>query len=102
MREQTILIVDDEPANLEVLNTILAPDYRVRTANSGVRALQVAATDPRPDLMLLDVLMPAMDGYPVLSRLRDDSATRDIPVIFVTSMESAEDEERGLELGAVD
>ena len=68
----------------------------------GARELQVAGIAPRPDLILLDVLMPGMDGYSVLSRLKEDPATRDIPVIFVTAMETAEDEERGLGLGAVD
>ena len=98
----TILIVDDEPAILTSMSKVLAPGYRVRAANSGTRALTVANTEPRPDLILLDVLMPGMDGYSVLSRLKEDHATRDIPVIFVTAMEAAADEEKGLELGAVD
>lgn len=102
MSDETILIVDDEPANLAVLNQTLGRDYRVRAANSGARALQVAATDPRPDLILLDVMMPDMDGYSVLSRLKEDPADGNIPVIFVTAMETAEDEEKGLALGAVD
>ncbi len=102
MSDETILIVDDEPANLAVLNQTLSNDYRVRAANSGARALQVAATNPRPDLILLDVLMPEMDGYSVLSRLKEDPDGGDIPVIFVTAMEAAADEEKGLGLGAVD
>jgi cyclic di-GMP phosphodiesterase len=99
---ETILIIDDEPANLAVQTQTLANGYRVRAANSGARALQVAATEPHPDLILLDVLMPGMDGYSVLSRLKEDPATQDIPVIFVTAMDAAGDEETGLELGAVD
>ena len=102
MDDESILIVDDEPANLAVLNKVLADRYRVRAANSGASALRIAMTDPRPNLILLDVMMPGMDGYAVLSRLKEDAATRDIPVIFVTAMEGAEDEEKGLELGAVD
>ncbi len=97
-----ILVVDDSTENLDALGELLLPTYRVRAANSGRRALQIAASDPKPDLILLDVMMPEMDGYAVLARLCQDSRTRDIPVIFVTSMDATEDEERGLELGAVD
>ena len=102
MSDQTILIIDDEPAVLTSIGKVLATRYLVRVANSGRRALEVAFTDPQPDLILLDVMMPDMDGYSVLSRLKKKSATRDIPVIFVTGMEAVTDEERGLELGAVD
>jgi putative two-component system response regulator len=98
----TILIVDDAPENLSLLSELLQPDYRVRAASSGRRALQVAASEPQPDLILLDVMMPDMDGYEVIRRLQADSRTADIPVIFVTALESTIDEERGLALGAVD
>jgi putative two-component system response regulator len=98
----TILIVDDEPINLSLLTQVLSEKYRVRAGNSGERALQVAASEPRPDLILLDVMMPEMDGYSVLSRLMEDPVTRDIPVIFVTAMEALGDEEKGLAMGAVD
>ena len=98
----TILIVDDAPENLAVLGEVLAPAFKVRAANSGARALQIAASTPRPDLILLDIMMPDMDGFEVLARLREDGATRDIPVIFVTAMDAVADEERGLALGAVD
>ncbi|QDX81746.1 two-component system response regulator [Denitratisoma sp. DHT3] len=97
-----ILIVDDSPDNLNVLGDVLCPHYRVRVADSGVRALEMAARKPLPDLILLDVMMPGMDGYAVLGRLKADPATRDIPVIFLTAMDSTKDEERGLELGAID
>ena len=97
-----ILIVDDDPVNLGALGRLLSPHYDVLAAPSGERALQVAFGAQRLDLILLDVMMPGMDGYEVLTRLREDSATRDIPVIFVTGMDSVEDEERGLGLGAVD
>ena len=97
-----ILVVDDDPCNLEILGRLLQPFYEVSAAPSGEHALQIAAGAERPDLILLDVLMPGMDGYAVLARLRDNPVTRDIPVIFVTGLDSVEDEERGLELGAVD
>ncbi|HEX8986736.1 MAG TPA: EAL domain-containing protein [Rhodocyclaceae bacterium] len=100
--QATILIVDDGPENLAVLGELLRPAYRVRVANSGERALQIAAADPPPDLILLDVMMPGMDGYEVLAHLQEMPATRDIPVIFVSAMDAAEDERRGLDLGAVD
>ena len=99
---QTILVVDDSPENVIVLSELLQPQYRVRVATSGQRALQVAATTPHPDLILLDVMMPEMDGYQVFENLRADPATSRIPVIFVTAMDSMESELRGLDAGAVD
>ena len=100
--QATILIVDDIPENLAVLSEVLQPTWRVRAANSGRRALQIAAGDPSPDLILLDVMMPDMDGYAVLDALQASPKTAEIPVIFVTAMDSTEDEERGLDLGAID
>lgn len=100
--QPNILIVDDVPENLSVLGELLQPTYRVRAANSGARALQIANSLPPPDLILLDVMMPGMDGYQVLRELRDNATTRDIPVIFVTAMDGTDDEEKGLDLGAVD
>ena len=97
-----ILIVDDDPGNLAALGRLLQPHYDILAAPSGERALQIAATTPQPDLILLDVLMPVMDGHEVLTCLRNNPATRDIPVIFVTGLHSIEDEENGLKLGAVD
>ncbi|MCP5277024.1 MAG: two-component system response regulator [Thiobacillus sp.] len=99
---QTVLIVDDSPDNLNVLSELLHPLYRVRAANSGERALRIAASTPQPDLVLLDVMMPGMDGHAVFSRLRKDPATSHIPIIFVTAMDSSEAELRGLDEGAVD
>ena len=98
----TILVVDDVPQNLLLLGELLQPHYHVRAANSGERALRVARSEPRPDLVLLDVMMPGMDGHAVLRELRADPATQDIPVIFVTALDDAADEELGLSLGAVD
>ena len=97
-----ILIVDDTPENLSVLAELLQPHFRVRAANGGVRALQIAQEEPKPDLILLDIMMPDLDGYAVIERLKADPTTRDIPVIFVTALDDSEDEQRGLTLGAVD
>ncbi len=98
----TVLIVDDDTESLKILGNLLHPLYNILAAPSGERALQIAAASPKPDLILLDVLMPNLDGYDVLTRLRDNPSTRDISVIFITGLDSTEDEERGLELGAVD
>jgi len=98
----TVLAVDDTPDNLAVLGALLQPHYHVRVATSGERALQLASALPRPDLILLDIMMPGMDGYEVLAHLRADPASRDIPVIFLTALSDAQNEERGLELGAAD
>ena len=98
----TILIVDDNRDNLTVIGGLLKGEYHVRVANSGERALQVAVTQPIPDLILLDIMMPGMDGHETLRHLRQMPETRDIPVIFVTAMSADEDEEAGLHLGAVD
>lgn len=90
------------PENLAVLGELLQPYYRVLAANSGQRALQIARAEPPPDLILLDVMMPGMDGYDVLAELRARAGSRDIPVVFVTAMDGTDDEERGLDCGAVD
>jgi len=98
----TILIIDDSPENLLILSELLRPGYRVLAATSGEGGLRVARQEPRPDLILLDVMMPGMDGYAVLAQLRDTPATDDIPVIFLTALTSIGDEERGLAAGAAD
>lgn len=97
-----ILIVDDAAENLRVLHELLHVHYRVLAATSGEAGLRVANGEVKPDLILLDVMMPGMDGYGVLARLRDNPATRDIPVVFLTALADAGDEERGLQLGAAD
>jgi len=99
--QPSILVIDDTPGNLSLLNQLLREHYRVRLANSGPRGLELAAMAP-PDLILLDIMMPDMDGYQVFQRLQSDPATRRIPVIFLTAKVGAEDEERGLAMGAVD
>jgi putative two-component system response regulator len=99
----TLLIVDDMPENLAVLDQLLRDaGYRVRAANSGRMALQYAMQEPRPDLILLDVMMPEMDGYEVLRRLGADPACHDIPVILLTALADVADEQHGLEQGAAD
>ncbi len=98
----TILVVDDNPENLTVLCELLHGQYQVRASNSGTRALQMVLQEPRPDLVLLDVMMPGMSGHEVIEQMRADERTRDIPVIFTTALSATEDEQQGLVLGAVD
>ena len=100
-KRPALLLVDDEPANLHVLKHILQDDYRLLFARDGQRALELAAAE-RPQLILLDVMMPGMTGHEVCAQLKSDPHTSDIPVIFVTALSSVEDEIRGFELGAVD
>jgi diguanylate cyclase (GGDEF)-like protein len=99
---QRILIVDDEKFNRQILSELLLPDYDVFLAKDGEQAIASARATPPPDLILLDVVMPGMDGYEVLRCLRADERTCDIPVMFVTGMCEAEDETKGLDMGAVD
>jgi len=102
MRERaTILVVDDLPDNLSLLSNVLRADYRVQLASSGAKALELIGRAP-PDLILLDVMMPDIDGYEVCRRLKANPDTRDIPVLFVTAKTEMEDEELGLNLGAMD
>jgi len=90
-----ILIVDDTPVNLGVISGALKDLYKTKVATNGERALALASADEKPDLILLDVMMPGMDGYEVCSRLKADPATCEIPVIFLTGQTSVEDETRG-------
>ena len=102
MEKAVILIVDDEPTNISVLSQLLKETYRVRACKSGEQAPAALDMVPRPDLVLLDVMMPGMDGYAVLDRIRANPKNRDIPVIFVTALNDDLDEEKGLRLGAAD
>jgi len=97
-----ILVVDDTPDNLALVSGLLRDSYRVKVANSGANALRIANAEPGPDLILLDIMMPEMDGYEVCRRLKAAETTRDIPVIFLTARAEMEDERLGLEIGAVD
>ncbi len=97
-----ILIVDDTMSNILILENLLSKDYDVSVAFNGSDALDVASSEETPDLILLDIMMPEMDGYEVCRRLKNEIATRDIPVIFVTALTAVNDEAKGLALGAVD
>jgi putative two-component system response regulator len=101
LKTQKILIVDDTTENIDVLIDVLA-DYKRSVATNGEKALQLATSSKPPDLILLDIMMPGMDGYEVCRRLKDDEKTKKIPVIFLTAMTDQESEMKGLELGAVD
>jgi putative two-component system response regulator len=98
----TILVVDDTPVNLSLLSNLLKDYYRIKVANNGFKALEFAHSNAPPDLILLDIMMPEMDGYEVCRRLKADETTRDIPIIFLTAKIEIEDEELGFSLGAVD
>lgn len=97
----TVLVVDDVPENIDVLTGILRDDYRVRAATNGPTALALARRAP-PDLILLDIMMPGMDGYEVCRQLKSELMTSKVPVIFVTAMGDEEDESRGFAVGCVD
>ena len=100
--KDTILVVDDTPDNLSLMAGLLKDTYRVKLANSGDKALAAVRGPSPPDLILLDIMMPGMSGYEVCEQLKQDPSTSEIPIIFLTAMESAEDEKKGLDLGAVD
>src|SRR5215472_19264163 len=100
--KKTILLVDDAPANIQIAREILKDIYKTRIATSGAKALELVKVAPAPDLILLDVNMPEMDGYEVCTRLKADPVTHDIPVIFLTAMTEVRDETKGFDVGAVD
>lgn len=101
-RKQSILIVDDVPSNIKILGDALKEHYHVRAALNAKDALAIASSQDPPDLILLDVVIPEMDGYEICRELKNNDATRHIPVIFTTSKDQEEDETKGLEAGAVD
>jgi PAS domain S-box-containing protein len=100
--KRLVLLVDDQPENIHVVHSILKDEYKIRVAMNGAKALDLAEVEPAPDLILLDVMMPEMDGYEVCSRLKANPNTRDIPVIFLTGRIEVADETRGFNVGAVD
>lgn len=102
MNKQVILVVDDMPENAELLADILEPDFHIETAVDGYQALQIAMSSSPPDLILLDIMMPGLDGYEVCRRLKADKKTRRIPIIFISARNDDRDETRGFEAGAVD
>lgn len=101
-RKPSVLIVDDQPANIKVLANLLKSDYTIQVANSGLKALDLSRRESPPDLILLDIMMPDMDGYSVCRELKDNNRTSHIPVIFITAMDDVSDETKGFDLGAVD
>jgi serine phosphatase RsbU (regulator of sigma subunit) len=100
--QKLVLLVDDTPVNIQMVQAILKDSYRLRVATNGVKALALANTEPTPDLILLDVSMPGMSGFEVCTELKSSPATRDIPVIFLTGQTEIEDETKGFEVGGVD
>jgi len=102
IHRERILIVDDAPANIRLLGETLRARYKISAAPGGEAGLKLARAEPHPDLILLDVVMPDLDGYEVCRRLKEDQCTRGIPVIFITALDDEADETHGLELGAVD
>lgn len=102
MKKDTLLVVDDTPENLTLMAGILKDEYRVKVATTGEKALTIARTAPHPDLILLDIMMPSVDGYEICRRLKGEPETSDIPVIFLTALSDLKDEKQGLEVGAVD
>jgi len=100
--KQVILVVDDTPENIDVLSGTLRSEYKVKAALNGEKALKLAFTEPHPDLILLDIMMPGMDGYEVCRALKANPRTHKIPVVFITAKSEVADEQKGLEMGAVD
>ena len=98
----TVLVVDDAPENIDLLDGVLNKDYKIKAALNGEKALKIAGSENPPDIILLDIEMPGMDGYEVCRRLKADPQTRDIPIIFVTAKSDESDETKGFEIGAVD
>jgi putative two-component system response regulator len=101
-QKPTILVVDDTPDNLDLMGDLLMDDYRVKVANSGKKALEIIQSASPPDLVLLDIMMPEMDGYEVCTILKSSEETKNIPVIFLTAKTNTIDEQKGFEIGAVD
>ncbi|WP_415905467.1 two-component system response regulator [Neptuniibacter sp. QD48_55] len=102
VEKPTVLVVDDTPDNLALMSALLKDHYRVKVSNSGAKALDIVNSATPPDLILLDIMMPEMDGYEVCKRLKETENTADIPIIFLTAKTESRDETKGLALGAVD
>lgn len=101
MEQKTILVVDDEPGNIDVIKNALQHDYKIKAAINGTKALAAAAKLPLPDVILLDIMMPEMDGYQVCRQLKANELTRTIPVVFLSAKVSADEQRQGMEMGAV-
>ena len=101
-QKRTILLVDDEPINIDVLRGILPPEYKIKVALNGQKALQLSAIEPFPDLIFMDVVMPDLDGYEVCRLLKSDPKTAQIKIIFVSAHCDELERRKGLSLGAID
>ncbi len=102
VKKYTILVVDDEPTNVAVLNAMLRDNYKVKAALNGENAIKVAKNYPQPDLILLDVLMDKMDGFEVCKILKSNKDTKHIPIVFVTALNERKSDQKGIQLGAID
>lgn len=102
MAKKTILVIDDTPSNLALLSNLLCRDYTVKVAISGSKGIQLALADEAPDLILLDVVMPELNGFEVCAVLKSNRKTRHIPIMFLTTLHQEEEVARGLALGALD
>jgi len=100
--KSVVLVVDDISANIDVMIGILENDYVVKMALDGAKALEIASKDPQPDIILLDIMMPGMNGYEVCTKLQADASTSNIPVIFVTAVNDLKGELKGFEVGGMD
>ncbi len=101
MDQKTVLVVDDEPGNIDVIKNVLQDRHKIKAAINGTKALAAAEKLPMPDLILLDIMMPEMDGYQVCRQLKANAATRSIPVVFLSAKVSADEQRQGMEMGAV-
>ncbi|MCX7944194.1 MAG: response regulator, partial [Deltaproteobacteria bacterium] len=101
-RKSIVLVVDDSPENINVIKSVFKDIYRIKAATSGERAIEIANSEEKPDLILLDIIMPGMNGYETIKKLKANPNTAEIPVIFLTSKGEVEDERTGFDLGAVD
>lgn len=102
MDKKTILVIDDTPSNLILLNNLLCKEYRVKVANSGSKGIKLALAEDAPDLILLDALMPELNGFDVCGVLKNNRKTHAIPIMFLTTLHEPEEVKRGLALGAID
>ena len=102
LKKYTILVVDDEPTNIAVLNAMLRSNYKIKAALNGKDAIKIANIYPQPDLILLDVVMDEIDGFEVCERLKNNNQTKHIPIIFVTALNESKSDKKGIEIGAID
>ncbi|MCB0756348.1 MAG: response regulator, partial [Flavobacteriales bacterium] len=100
--KHTILVVDDSVENLQLLSALLRDDYKIKVAKNGKKAIELVQKDPAIDLVLMDVMMPEMDGYTACQILKSDEVTAQVPIIFLTALNEASDETKGFDIGGAD